>query len=259
MIYKIYEGLSDYLIAPDGTAINKTNNEVIPFQRTPLVAGFTAKLITDETFTFIKGKRKPIKLVRRFTREELVKMYGRSKNMFNDLGSEIPYTEKAKGISLDAYKDQPEAKGMSGFEQAIAEASMDKGEVIPLKQIEAEYMKEASTFTQEQLDQLAASKRTVKSHPKAKPSVQKKVAKAIEAVKPKVVTRGGKKQVTILEEDAASITTRTTPVTMKIPFLKIDGVDYQSARQASKALGVAVNTVLKRAKANKDGWFYIEK
>ena len=237
MIYKIYEGLSDYLIAPDGTAIHKSTGEAIPFQRTPLVAGYTAKLITDETFTFLKGKRKPIKLVRRFTREQLVKMYGQSKNMFNDLGSEVPFTQKVKDIAKETNlepEDVINARLNVGVQ--IHEAILDGKEAIDpvAKQIASEFLSEAGQVSKQQLDQLSGAK-------------------------PKVITRGGKKQVRTTEVKAGTTTVKTTPVTMKIPFLKIDGVDYQSARQASKALGVAVNTVLKRAKANKDGWFYIEK
>lgn len=237
MIYKIYEGLSDYLIAPDGTAIHKSTGEAIPFQRTPLVAGYTAKLITDETFTFLKGKRKPIKLVRRFTREQLVKMYGQSKNMFNDLGSEVPYTEKYK---LD--QDPTEWKERTKpAEPGIVRSMNVVGDVMPeplvydpvAKQIAGEFIEEAGQISQHQLDQLSASKRVVKANPKTKKSEVKKVTKAIKQAMPK------------LSE-------------MKVPYFRIEGVHYQSARSASKALGVAVNTVLKRAKANKDGWFYIE-
>lgn len=259
MIYKIYEGLSGYLIAPDGTPIEQKTGEVIPFENQKKM-GFTAKLVTDEQVALVKGKKKPVFLVRRFTREELLKMYDKSKNMFNDLGSEVPYTEKYKidqdpaewkerkkpsepGIvrSFDVVPDivtVPSSGSSIVFgcsdKESTTDISCDNVPSIPLKIPEGMVLEEAGTITQEQMDKLSASK-------------------------PKVITRGGKKQVRTTEVKSGITTVKSTPVTMKIPFLKIDGVDYQSARKAAEALKLSVNTVLKRAKANKDGWFYIEK
>lgn len=43
------------------------------------------------------------------------------------------------------------------------------------------------------------------------------------------------------------------------PYFVIDGKTYSSARKAGKELGISVNTVLKRCKANVNGCFYIDK
>lgn len=279
MIYKIYEGLSDYLIAPDGTAIQKKTSEVIPFQRTPLVGEFTVKLITDEVYTFLNGKRKAIKLVRRFTREELVKMYNRSKQEFIDGLGEIPYTTSVpgqndiqkttfsvpkKGKCIPSTEPEHVAnvnKAMADIGQIIVDAMSGSGLNIP----EGYVLEEAGTITQEQMDQLSASKRVVKSNPKAPKTLVKKVKKAIgtmDKLKPeldKLVKEIVDKELQSESPDIRIVLNQVQALQpMKLPYLSIDGIHYQSARQASKATGVSVNTVLKRAKANKDGWFYIE-
>lgn len=45
----------------------------------------------------------------------------------------------------------------------------------------------------------------------------------------------------------------------KLPYLVIDGIPYQSSREAAKVIGGNYNTILRKCKANKDGYFYIEK
>lgn len=234
MIYKIYEGLSGYLIAPDGTAVDKVSGQAIPFNKTN--TGFQAKLTTDEQIGLIQGKRKPLTLVRRFTREDLLKMYEKSKNMFNDIGAEVAFTKKIQEITKDqnlATEDVLKVRGVVGVQ---LDRAVNKGEKIPTLQLaegDHVFVEEASQISQEQMDQLT----------KAKPSKAK--------VK---ITEGNPSPA-----KKVKATDKAKPEAMKIPFFRIDGVEYQSARSASKALGVAVNTVLKRAKSNKDGWFYIEK
>lgn len=52
--------------------------------------------------------------------------------------------------------------------------------------------------------------------------------------------------------------THAADETMKLPYLSINGVNYQSARKAAEILGGNYNTILRKCKANKDGYFYIE-
>lgn len=233
MIYKIYEGLSGYLIAPDGTAVDKVSGQAIPFNKTN--TGFQAKLTTDEQIGLIQGKRKPLTLVRRFTREDLLKMYAKSKDVFEDTLGEVAFTVKIQSIA-NGNNLQPEdvlkARAVVGMQ--IEKPVKTEAGCIIKPDVMATILEEAGDVSQEQMDQLTASKRVVKSNPKAPKSLTQKVRKAIKEV---AEAKQG----------------------MKIPFFRIDGVEYQSARSASKALGVAVNTVLKRSKSNKDGWFYIEK
>lgn len=234
MIYKIYDQLSGYLIAPDGTAVDKVSGQAIPFNKTN--TGFQAKLTTDEQIGVIQGKRKPLMLVRRFTREELLKMYEKSKNMFNDIGAEVAFTKKIQEIAKDqnlATEDVLKVRGVVGVQ---LDRAVNKGEKTPTLQLtegDHVFVEEASQISQEQMDQLT----------KAKPER-----------KAKVMIEGG----VVDGKKHKGKATKAKPEAMKIPFFRIDGVEYQSARSASKALGVAVNTVLKRAKSNKDGWFYIE-
>jgi len=227
MIYKIYDQLSGYLIAPDGTAVDKVSGQAIPFNKTN--TGFQAKLTTDEQIGLIQGKRKPLTLVRRFTREELLKMYDKSKNMFNDIGGEVAFTKKIQEIA-NGNNLQPEdvlkARAVVGMQ--IEKPVKTEAGGIMKPEVMATILEEAGHISQEQIDQLGKSKRQSKV----------KIMEGAGDKKPK---------------------TKAKPEGMKIPFFRIDGVEYQSARSASKALGVAVNTVLKRAKSNKDGWFYIEK
>lgn len=229
MIYKIYEGLSGYLIAPDGTAVDKVSGQAIPFNKTN--TGFQAKLTTDEQIGLIHGKRKALTLIRRFTREELLKMYARSKDEFIDSLGEVAFTVKIQEIAKDqnlATEDVLKVRGVVGVQ---LDRALNKGEKIPTLQLtegDHVFVEEASQISQEQMDKLSKRQSKVKIMEGAGDKKPKANAKA--------KTEG-----------------------MKTPFFRIDGVEYQSARSASKALGVAVNTVLKRAKSNKDGWFYIEK
>lgn len=235
MIYKIYDQLSGYLIAPDGTAVDKVSGQAIPFNKTN--TGFQAKLTTDEQIGVIQGKRKPLMLVRRFTREELLKMYARSKDEFVDTLGEVAFTQKIQEIAKDqnlATEDVLKVRGVVGVQ---LDRAVNKGEKIPTLQLtegDHVFVEEASQISQEQMDQLT----------KAKPER-----------KAKVMIEGG---VVDGKKHKGKAIKAKAPEGMKIPFFRIDGVEYQSARSASKALGVAVNTVLTRAKKNKDGWFYVE-
>lgn len=211
MIYKIYEGLSDYLIAPDGTAVEKQSGNAVPFEKSnnPSMrssVALQAKLITDEQFIQIKGKKKPIRLVRRFTREDLLKMYARAKDEFVDEAGELKISIK---------------KGKGGTD----------GDVNV--QIE----------------------KPVKTN-KSKPPKSKTSNKAIAEKEFASILDKNMKSENPDFRIANNALIRMFPP-LKIPYLFINGVEYQSARSAHKALGVAVNTVLTRAKKNKDGWFYI--
>lgn len=44
----------------------------------------------------------------------------------------------------------------------------------------------------------------------------------------------------------------------KFPYILVKGLAYQSSRDAAKETGENYNTILRKAKANKDGYFYIE-
>lgn len=91
-------------------------------------------------------------------------------------------------------------------------------------------------------DKKAASKRVVKKNPKAKKATIKKVGKAIQEAGQSVPPVAG-----------------TLPDGFTYPYILINGTPYQSARKASAAGNGSVNTVLKKAKANTDGFHYIEK
>ena len=229
MIYKIYTELSDYLIAPDGTAIDKATHQPVKFEKTQ--TGFTAKLITDEIPSSFQGKKKPVRLVRRFTREELVKMYNRSTESFDDAENHIDWKPKSSADNIGAIRDLGKVTG----DEAKTVTNLPNDQYFEdgvVKTNNPSLYPEGSIVTQEMMDKLSASKRNVKSNPKTPKALKEKVSKAIK------------------ETDANK--------PLKFPYFNIDGINYQSARKASEALKVSVNTVLKRTKMNKDGWFYVE-
>lgn len=59
-------------------------------------------------------------------------------------------------------------------------------------------------------------------------------------------------------KEKVSKTIKASEVGLKKPYVIYGDVPYASARKASAATGVSINTLLRRCKENKDGNFYIE-
>lgn len=258
MLYKIHEQLPAYLIAPDGTPIHKVSYAVIPFEHSKQ-PGFTAKLETNEEHVFtIRRKTTTIKLYRRFTREQMIKLYGVATNEFDDEIGEVPYTgEFSHREQMKVYKEWEQRKPQS--DPGMSDPSLTRSfKVIG-------FVEEANQITPEMMDKLKASKRTIKRNPKVTKAMEKKAVLSVIEDLNKAVCDAVNENLQSPKPDVRLVKNVLKPANplklseMKVPFFRINGVHYQSARAASKALGVAVNTVLKRAKANKDGWFYIDK
>lgn len=257
MIYKKYDQLSGYLIAPDATVIEIETYEVVKPEK--VLTGWGVKLLTDEVPASFRGLKKPLQLVRSFSREELLKMYARSKNEFHDDMEAIPYTKAFKMIETGHQ-----------LHKAILEGKPSKDPVV--NKIKDAFMSEATEITPEMMARLSnrdplpaaepgsldaahekASVKPKKATKSIRPSKDKKVAEdLVQDVVNKNLHSGSPDPRLVMNHLKGS-------KPMKFPFIKIDGISYQSARKASEALKVSVNTVLRKAKANKDGWFYIEK
>jgi len=250
MIYKKYDQLSGYLIAPDATVIEIETYEVVPLEKG--LTGWTVKLLSDEVPASFKGLKKPLQLVRRFTREQLLKMYATSKNEFNDEDGAIPYTKAFEMMELG-----------NQLHDAILEGKPSKDPVV--NKIKDAFMSEATEITPEMMAKLSNRDPLPAAEPGKRAVKSKKATKSIRPSKDKKVVEDLVQGIVNKNLHSESPDPRLVmnnlkgSKPMKFPYLKIDGVSYQSARKAAEALKVSVNTVLKRAKGNKDGWFYIEK
>lgn len=224
MKLKKIEGLSLYLFAEDGSVFDLDGNQVRLFKE--------FKLTTDEVMK-VKGSK--LKVVRRFQPEEINKLY---------------YGPKAKDV-----ESEESFKHLNSFpvqkEEPPVPIPFSKKELKGLNKMAAKkaVIEEASHFDQKQFDyikeKIDASKKAVKTDDqkaaKAKKATVKKVEKAIQ--------EAGSDLPPVASE---------LPEGFKYPYIVINGIPYQSARKASEAGNGSVNTVLKKAKANKDGFAYIE-
>lgn len=197
---KIYEGLSSYLLAEDGTVYTHSNEPV------KLTRENNYKLITDELF---KIGDIHSRIVRRFTVDEVNKLWNSNKAFL--LKKDVPKTEieNEKTFGTKSNGEVVEIAIKPG-ERSEFEKGLDRAGDTPM-------------YTE---DQKAASKRVVKINPKTPKALTEKVKKAIKE------TSG---------------------------IIEVNGKQYPSARAAAKELKISVNTVLRKVKANKDGFSFLEK
>lgn len=206
---KIYNGLSSYLIAEDGTVYDKKDQPV------NLTREKNYKLITDELFKLGDTNSR---IVRRFTPEDIKRMWNSQKVI--DIPGAVKHSLKVSSIVVNEVSF---GKKQSG---EVVEISIDSNKRSAFEK----GLDRAGDTPMYSEDKKKASRRTVKSNPKTQKSLKEKVSKAIkETQEPAVV------------------------------LVVVNGAKYKSARLAAKALNISVNTVLRKAKANKDGFSFLEK
>jgi len=269
MKLKKYEGLSSYLIDEDGSVFTLEGLEVSQIRVKP--KEYVYLLSTDEMFNGVY-------LIRRFTSEDIVKAYNSPKAVKCDI-------TQVKGT-------EPSGTVISGIEEA-GEVKKDVYDIL----LEQQKIREGSIKINSKPRTLKDQKKLV-NNGKKKPMkslhnqpVKSKYLKKGEAVEGKAMNVGLK----MLELKAiASEKGYVDPEQLDNPVLElvlvylkngegiqvmlnnlkevltaefgdrlcyyiVNGVVYESARKASSDLKISVNTVLKRCKSNKDGYFYIEK
>lgn len=282
MKLKKYEGLSSYLIDEDGNVHSDAG--IIPMISERRLAG--TKYVTE---SFYKLKTDDLhggfNIIRRFSREDIVKMYNSPKATRYDVtvvkgtepsGTVISGIEEAGEISEEIFK-QLKTKDSKLISATQVETTIEKKLKATAKAVKStlDRMEKTVGF------KITSRIRTPKEQKKLLKKGRKKPMKSVH--NPSMEARLSFAHCDPAQSPLVDHMTEEVVLLflkegegLRIPFKKlkeivqaeygtessfylVNGVIFESARKAAKDCGISVNTVLKRCKANKDGYFYIEK